>query len=136
MKNPKAEGERWLRQAEYDLRAAEHNLEGTFYSVACFHAQQAAEKALKAFLYAQGERVVIGHSVAMLCQRCGNYEEKFADLAKRVGKLDRFYMPTRYPNALPGGIPAEFYDRKDATEAIALASEAIEAVKDLLEASS
>lgn len=46
MKDPKSEAERWFKQAEYDLRAAEHNAGGEFYSIACFNAQQAAEKSL------------------------------------------------------------------------------------------
>jgi HEPN domain-containing protein len=133
MKDPKGESERWLKQAEYDLRAAEHNAGGEFYSVACFNAQQAAEKALKAFLFAQGERVVVGHSVGELCRRCGEYKDSFADLARLVGKLDRFYVPTRYPNALPGGVPAEVYDKEDATGAIALASKVLTAVRKGLE---
>jgi HEPN domain-containing protein len=40
----------WLRSAEEDLLWAEHNLRGKFYPQACFAAQQAAEKALKAYL--------------------------------------------------------------------------------------
>ena len=129
MKDPKGEAERWLKQAEYDLRGAAHNADGEFYSIACFNAQQAAEKSLKAFLFAQGERVVLGHSVSELCRRCEEYEESFADLAGLVGKLDRFYIPTRYPNALPGGVPAEVYDEEDATGAIALASKVLAMVR-------
>jgi HEPN domain-containing protein len=129
LKDPKGEAERWLKQAEYDLRAAEHNADGGYYSVACFNAQQAAEKSLKAFLFAQGERVVLGHSVSELCRRCGEYEEAFADLAALASKLDRFYIPTRYPNALPGGVPAEVYDEEDATGAIALAYEVLAMVR-------
>jgi HEPN domain-containing protein len=133
MKDPRGEAERWLKQAEYDLRAAEHNADGEYYSVACFNAQQAAEKSLKAFLFAQGERVVLGHSVAELCRRCGEYEKSFADLAGLASKLDRFYIPTRYPNALPGGVPAEVYDEEDATGAIALASKVLAMVSKSLE---
>ncbi len=133
MKDPKGEAERWLKQAEYDLRAAEHNADGEYYSIACFSAQQAAEKALKAFLFAQGERVVVGHSVAELSRRCREYEKSFADLAGSAGKLDRFYIPTRYPNALPGGVPAEVYDEQDAAEAISLASEVLAMVRKGLE---
>jgi HEPN domain-containing protein len=129
MRDPRDEAERWLKQAEYDLRAAEHNADGEYYSVACFNAQQAAEKSLKAFLFAQGERVVLGHSVGELCRRCREYEEGFTDLAASAGKLDRFYVPTRYPNALPGGVPAEVYDEEDATGAIALASKVLAMVR-------
>jgi len=32
---------------------------------------------------------------------------------KRVAsakKLDRYYIPTRYPNGLPGGVPSRYFD--------------------------
>ena len=133
MRRPAHEGRRWLKQAEHDLEAARYNRRGGFHAVACFYAQQAAEKALKAFLFAQGEPVVIGHSVAELCQSCAGYEERFEELTGRIGKLDRFYIPTRYPDGLPGGVPAEVYGEEDASEAIALASETVGVVRGLLE---
>ena len=39
-------------------------------------------------------------------------------LAKR---LDRHYVPTRYPNGLPGNVPAQVYAEADSTEALAAA---------------
>jgi len=51
-----------------------------------------------------------------------------SNLKQRLGVLDRFYIPTRYPNGLPGGIPAEVYLFGDAQQAISLAGEAIELV--------
>jgi HEPN domain-containing protein len=45
---PAVEARRWLLQAEQDLDDAEFNLKGRRYNVACFLAQQSAEKALKA----------------------------------------------------------------------------------------
>ena len=132
MRKPAHEGSRWLKQAEHDLEAARYNRQGGFHAVACFYAPQAAEKALKAFLFAQGELVVIGHSVAELCQGCAGHEERFRELTGRIGKLDRFYIPTRYPDGLPGGVPAEVYGEEDASEAIALASETVEVVRGLL----
>lgn len=61
--NPRAEGQRWLDQAKADLKWPQHLFtEGVYYLV-CFLAQQAAEKALKAFLWALTEGIVIGHSV-------------------------------------------------------------------------
>lgn len=129
MKDPAGEAKRWLEQARYDLDLARYNAAGGFHAAACFQAQQAAEKALKAFLYGRGERVVFGHSVAELCDRCQSYQAEFGALKAKMGRLDRFYIPTRYPNGLPGGIPAEMYDQSDAKEAITWASEAIEAVE-------
>src|SRR2546426_8503449 len=57
-----SEGRRWLAQAESDLAFAELASREAFFAYACFHGQQAAEKALKAFLYARGAEQVLGHS--------------------------------------------------------------------------
>jgi HEPN domain-containing protein len=37
--------------------------------------------------------------------------------------LDQFYLPARYPNTLPGGIPAHAFVRPDAERALELARE-------------
>lgn len=47
------EAQRWLQQARHDLDVARWNATGRFWSDTCFMAQQASEKALKAFCYAQ-----------------------------------------------------------------------------------
>lgn len=47
----KEEAMRWLKQGERDLGAAMALMEKDFYESACFHAQQASEKALKSLLY-------------------------------------------------------------------------------------
>lgn len=52
---PGDEGIRWLKQAERDLDDARYAFTGERYNLVCFLAQQAAEKALKAFLYFSGE---------------------------------------------------------------------------------
>ena len=52
----KTEAKRWFQQAYYDLLAARWNIKGGFYDKAWFLAQQAAEKALKSFLYYEGAR--------------------------------------------------------------------------------
>ena len=129
MKDSQGEAARWLAQAEYDLRAAQSNAEHQLYSYACFIAQQSAEKALKAFLYAQGEREVLGHAVGDLSKRAATFKKDFAAITRQAQKLDRFYIPTRYPNGLPGGIPAESYDKEDADLALELAEEIFDFVK-------
>ncbi len=57
---PRAEGRRWLAQAENDLRFAELAAREGFFAQACFNSQHAAEEALKAFLYARGAEQVMG----------------------------------------------------------------------------
>lgn len=122
------EGMRWLLQAEQDLDDAKYVFRGKRFHLVCFLAQQAAEKALKAFLYANGETRVFGHSVAELCRRAISYDKEF-EKAKKASVLDKYYVPTRYPNGLPGGVPYEVFDEVDAERAIKLSEEVIELVK-------
>ncbi len=126
------EGRRWLSQADEDLKWARRLAEEGGWHIACFLAQQVAEKALKAYLYAQGEEIVLGHSVARLCTDAARYHPEFAEEARRWGLLDGYYIPTRYPNGLPDGIPAEVYNREAALSAVALAGEAVEYVRQTL----
>lgn len=127
--NPKAEGARWLRQAKSDLDDARYTLEGNRFHLTCFLAQQAAEKALKAFIYSQGEGEVYGHSVAELCELAKRFDPDFSELKRGIAPLDKYYIPTRYPNGLPGGIPAEAFDEIDARRALELGSSVIEFVE-------
>ena len=120
---------RWFRQAEADRESVVLELEHGHHNVACFLAQQMAEKALKAFLYLKGERHPIGHSVADLCRTCARYEPRFADMMGSLVKLDRYYIPTRYPNGLPGGLPSDSYDETDARSALGLADRTLEFVR-------
>jgi len=122
MMDPRAEAERWLVQASIDLDDAKYLAEGRRYSLACFSSQQAAEKAVKAFLYARGAETVFGHSVGDLCARAEALDKRFGEYGLDAAFLDRFYVPTRYPNGLPGGIPGRAFRAKDAKETLAAAS--------------
>jgi HEPN domain-containing protein len=128
--NPLEEGLRWLHQAQQDIDDALYAHRGRRFNLACFMAQQAAEKAIKAFLYAQGRTLVIGHSVARLCQEATAFDAEFEDLRQRAAPLDKYYIPTRYPNGLPGGIPSEAFDQIDAERALELAQYVIGFVED------
>ncbi|MBI3077654.1 MAG: HEPN domain-containing protein [Deltaproteobacteria bacterium] len=130
--DPLAEGRRWLLQAEHDLDDARYAEAGARYSLACFLAQQAAEKALKGYLYARGADAVLGHSVADLCDEAGRHDVELGKLKAEAGPLDRYYIQTRYPNSLPGGIPAEVFDRDDAEKALRVADRVIGVVRQKL----
>ena len=44
----------------------------------------------------------------------------FDDVLKQeLAILDQFYIPTRYPNGLPGALPYEVYTRAQAERALA-----------------
>lgn len=124
-RTPKEEGLRWLEQTEEDLKWAHYLVQEGGYHIACFLAQQVAEKALKAFLYAQGEPIVLGHSVERLCTRASGFDPDFAEKCKTWAILDGYYVPTRYPNSLPESIPAHVYTQPAAEDAVALAEDAV-----------
>lgn len=89
--------------------------------VACFLCQQAGELALKSMLIRQGERIRV--HVTHLVERLARYypDVRRLDLAAR--QLDRYYMPTRYPDAIPVGLPSDFFNEGDFKTAHAAAEE-------------
>jgi len=123
------EGRRWIEQAVEDLKWTKDLAERGGYHIACFLAQQVGEKALKAFLYAQGEEIVIGHSIERLCHFASKFDADFLNKVKRWSILDGYYVPTRYPNSLPDSIPARVYTHEAARDAVKLADEIVEFVK-------
>jgi len=49
---------------------------------------------------------------------------------QRSKKLDQYYVSTRYPNGLPGGIPSKYYDDpEEAKEAKSLAERVIKLIE-------
>jgi HEPN domain-containing protein len=127
--SPFEEGMRWLLQAKHDMDDARYAAEGNRFNLACFLAQQAAEKALKGYLYAKGRSLILAHSVARLCQAATETDATFDSLRALASPLDKYYIPTRYPNGLPGGIPSEAFDQIDANRALELADDVIQFVE-------
>jgi len=117
MRDERAEGERWLRQAENDLEFGRLALREGYFAQACFIAQQSAEKALKSLAYGSGERLVIGHSLVELVERLRDRFPAVSALRETAGLLDQYYIPTRYPNGLAGGVPFEAFGERQAREA-------------------
>lgn len=128
-----AEARRWLAQAERDLAAARDLERAGHFNVACFQAQQAAEKAAKAVLYALGGEDVLGHSVRELLRSAAGVVPALAGLDAAAMRLDRYYIPTRYPNGLPGGIPADAFAPDDAAKGIADASAVLSASRSAID---
>lgn len=131
-RSPLEEGQRWLEQAEVDLRWAADLAERGGYHIACFLAQQVGEKALKGYLYAQGLEIVIGHSIERLCHAGREFEPDLTEQVRRWAILDGYYVPTRYPNGLPDSIPARVYTQDAAKEAVRLAKEIVVYVRERL----
>ena len=51
-----------------------------------------------------------------------------ATFRESLAILDQYYVPTRYPNGLPGGIPSDVYTRTQATEAVEIARQVVAVV--------
>ena len=125
---PMHEGQRWLSQAQSDLKWASHLHDHGGYYISCFLCQQSAEKALKALLYAGGDDLVLGHSVRQLSVRASKQWQQLADKTNDWAILDSFYIPTRYPNGLPDDIPANVYNEESSQQALRLARDVVETV--------
>ena len=130
---PRAEAERWLAQARSELAFAQVGLREGFPAQACFHCQQSAEMALKALHYLGGARLVIGHSLVELLTPLAETHPVLATLRKAAARLDQLYIPTRYPNGLPGGVPAEVFTEEQAAEAMAQATQFLERATALMQ---
>lgn len=58
----------WIKKGEDDFKLAELALENGIYDYAAFHAQQAVEKFLKAFLVKNGRPITKTHDIAYLIE--------------------------------------------------------------------
>jgi HEPN domain-containing protein len=132
----KEESQRWLVQAQDELADADAlRRHGRFY-LALFHFQQAAEKALKAYLYLtlqSREEVFTTHSLEDLLQKVRAMDRDFR-VVKGAKKLDEYAIRTRYPDSLPGKIPARYFDDpEEAEEAMRHAKQVVELVERKIE---
>lgn len=90
----------WIAQARRDLAHARDDLRLTYYKWACFSAQQAAEKAIKAVFQRRGGETR-GHAVADMLAVLEQLETIPEGLRQGALELDKAYIPTRYPDAHP-----------------------------------
>lgn len=114
----------WFEQAKCDLQHAKNSLEDGDYSWACFAAQQSAGKAVKA-LYMKYNSIAWGHSVSELLENLPEKIRPQKELVEEAKILDKYYIPTRYPNAHPAGPAFKFYTEQEAKQAIKICEEVI-----------
>ncbi len=105
-------------------------LDSGFWAGACFQAEQTAQMALKAFLFGRGRRFIPIHSIRTLAMECGEEETEFLKLEDHGMVLDRYYLATRYPDALPPpAIPYQSFTESDARQALDYVAEIVEVVR-------
>jgi HEPN domain-containing protein len=100
MKGDKDVAHGWLRKADSDLANAKLCLAaGEALDTACFHCQQAAEKALKAYLIAKNVEFPHIHDLKRLLDHCSRIDPSFDALTAAALCLNPFAVATRYDDA-------------------------------------
>jgi HEPN domain-containing protein/predicted nucleotidyltransferase len=115
----------WLRYAGEDLATAERmtSERGWTPRIACFHAQQAAEKALKAVLVAEKLPPVYSHNLELLRDAIPE-GRKSRQVDFDAAWLTGWAVLPRYPGGEPDATPA------DAQKAVAWARAIVDAARD------
>ena len=107
----------WLKQAKRDLEMAKKAHEAGYYEWTCFISQQSAEKAIKAVYQAQGGSAM-GHGIGTLLRGLAGKVHPSGEIMKSAKMLDGYYIPSRYPDSMTHGSPADHFDLEDADGAI------------------
>jgi len=87
----------WLRKSADDLYSAELLQAGGQLANSCYHAQQAGEKALKAYLTQFDQEVPYTHNLELLCKICAKHDNAFDELFIISSDLTDYVTTTRYP---------------------------------------
>jgi len=102
-----------------------HVLEDEDHEWSAFAAQQAAEKALKALIMSHGGEPW-GHSITGLAEALPEHLQLPREILEAANRLDKHYIPARYPNGFAEGYPGKLYTRGEAEGAIQDARKIIE----------
>ena len=90
----------WIEKAEGDRDTALRELRARKrpnYDAACFHAQQLAEKYIKAFLQENAFAIPYSHNLIDLMMLCGQADSSFLLLQNDLISLEGYAIRFRYP---------------------------------------
>jgi HEPN domain-containing protein len=93
----------WLRYAQSDLNTAKHmffDINPKETEISCYHAQQCAEKSLKACLIAREIAPPYTHDLVELNNLCTADETDFSTVQQYCVSLNPYGVQVRYPNEL------------------------------------
>jgi HEPN domain-containing protein len=119
----------WLEFADEDLKLARHGLtltSGVPYRLIAYHAQQCAEKYLKAFLVYHEIDFPYTHNIGRLMELCAEKGDWARDLPE-ADELTPFAITARYPSE------QEAVTREESLRAIEIALKVRETIRKALE---
>jgi len=119
----------WMAEAEADLRHASQAYRFRSFNWACFAAEQAAEKAIKAFLIGiVKKRPIHTHDLTALQRQTHGRLRLPTLVSSRLAQLSAYYTGARYPNS---GLnrPSVSITASESEAAIATARGVVGAVK-------
>ena len=92
----------WIKKAEADLKASAAilNAREPFPDIAAFHAQQTAEKFLKAFLVWHQVEYPKTHDISELLDLVAKVDKSLADSLREATVLTDYSVDVRYPGDL------------------------------------
>lgn len=92
----------WLAKAQHDLIALQRIMAepGAPWDTVCYHAQQSAEKVLKAFLVFHGQAPSKTHNLDRLLTDCVVFDPTLIRLRKDCVRLTTYGVESRYPDVL------------------------------------
>lgn len=116
----------WLKKADHDLKSARLLIaaDEELYDSACFHSQQLAEKALKAFFTARNIEFPKTHNLLLLSNLL--LDPEIMKYNEELERLTRYAVESRYPG--------EYVEpeREDAQKSLVVATEIYNLVKQKL----
>ncbi len=88
----------WLFKADRDLKGAIGMVDLGLEDLAVYHAQQCAEKALKAYLVFSSLPLVKSHDLSRLLSLCLDLDSDFCDIQEALQGLQGLDTRFRYPD--------------------------------------
>ena len=89
----------WVAKADNDLLCIDNNLGAARvpWDMVCYHAQQTAEKMLKAFLVFHGQQPRKTHDLVALLSECLRHDAALSVLSDDADALNGYSIEVRYP---------------------------------------
>ena|SRR3989338_2057930 len=115
------ESKNWIRQAEADLQTANNSFKSGDYYAAVFWCQQVVEKALKAIIIKDQNKLIKTHDLV----RLGKLSDIPKEFSIKIKELASAYTQSRYGISI-NSIPADEFDKDVSLNLISFSKEVLE----------